>query len=147
MMSMTHLHARMLTLLVLLGVTQHLQAASFHVPKAYLAGGGAAVGDFNGDGKPDVAATNSNSNTVSILIGDGDGTLQDPVNYVVTTVAGAYPGAIVAGDFNGDGKLDLAVLISVYKVNGFGYSRIAVLLGNGDGTFRPPITTYLTTVD
>ncbi len=85
-------------------------------------------GDFNGDGKFDLAVANANSNTVSILIGNGDGTFQSAVNYP----AGNDPVALVAGDFNGDGKLDLAV------VNGGEFGTVSILLGVGDGTFQPP---------
>ena len=85
---------------------------------------GIAVGDFNGDGKIDLAVTNEGDNTVSILLGNGDGTFRSQ-----TTVAtGLAPDAIVAGDFNGDGKLDLAV-------TNFTDNTISILLGNGDGTF------------
>jgi len=64
-----------------------------------------AVGDFNGDGKLDLAVTNQGDNTVSILLGNGDGTFQSQT----TLPTGLAPDAIVAGDFKGDGKLDLAV--------------------------------------
>lgn len=83
-----------------------------------------AVGDFNGDGKLDLAATNEGDNTVSILLGNGDGTFQSQT----TVPTGVAPDAIVAGDFNGDGKLDLAVA-------NFTDNTISILLGNGDGTF------------
>src|SRR5260370_24124804 len=56
----------------------------------------AVVGDFNGDGKPDIAVTNSSSNTVSILLGKGDGTFQAPVTYTT----GTAPVSAVIGDFN-----------------------------------------------
>jgi hypothetical protein len=62
-----------------------------------------AVGDFNGDGKLDLVTANSGSNTVSILLGNGDGTFQSAVSYGV----GTAPSSVAAGDFNGDGKLDL----------------------------------------
>lgn len=141
---MMHRHGRILALFVLFWVAAHVEAASFHVPKAYLSGnnGGAAVADFNGDGKADVAAANGNSNTVSILLGNGDGSLQNAVNYVVSTGTGASPISVVARDFNGDGKLDLAVLINSPSSD----SNITVLLGNGDGTFQPPIALYLPTI-
>ncbi len=83
----------------------------------------AATGDFNGDGKADVAIANFSSGTVSVMLGNGDGTLQPAVKYAV----GAEPLAIVVADFNGDGKLDLAVAST-----GGGTS---LLKGNGDGTF------------
>ncbi|MGP0064186.1 MAG: beta strand repeat-containing protein, partial [Isosphaeraceae bacterium] len=86
------------------------------------------AGDFAGNGKLDLAVANEDSNTVSILIGNGDGTFQSAVNYP----AGNDPVAIVAGDFNGGGKVDLAV------VNGGPYGTVSILLGNGDGTFQAP---------
>jgi FG-GAP-like repeat len=138
---MVHLRQRLLTLLVLLGVASLAEAASFLAPQAYLPGGGTgAVADFNGDGKPDVAAGNNNT-TVSILLGNGNGTLQEPVNYVVSTVSGDIVWNIVAGDFNGDGKIDLAVLVANTINNSEVSANLVVLLGNGDGTFQPPITT------
>ena len=85
-----------------------------------------AVGDFNGDGKPDLAVTNANS-SISVLLGNGDGTFQAAVNYGV----GSGSSSVAVGDFNGDGKLDLAVAN--------GNSSISVLLGNGDGTFQAAV--------
>jgi hypothetical protein len=87
------------------------------------------AGDFNGDGILDLAVSNQMGNSVSILLGNGDGTFKTHVDYPT----GTYPGTIVTGDFNGDGKLDLAV------VNGGGDATVSVLLGNGDGTFQPKI--------
>jgi hypothetical protein len=91
--------------------------------------------DFNGDGILDLAVVNSNwqqpgpAGSVSILAGSGDGTFQAAVNYPV----GAYPQALVAGDFNGDGNLDLAVSNIAYP--GTGWS-LSLLLGKGDGSFQ-----------
>ena len=87
------------------------------------------AGDFNGDGRLDLAIANGESNTVSVLLGNGDGGFQPQVTYPV----GSDPDSIVAGDFNGDGRLDLAV------ANG-GSNNVSVLLGNGDGTFQPQVT-------
>ena len=87
-----------------------------------------ATGDFNGDAKLDLAVTNSADNTVSVLLGNGNGTFQPRVDYAT----GARPTSVVVADFNGDGKLDLAI------TNGSGNS-VSVLLGNGDGTFRPHV--------
>ena len=63
------------------------------------------AGDWNGDGKADLAVANADSNNVSILLGKGDGTFLAAVNYA----AGKGPTSVTAGDWNGDGKLDLAV--------------------------------------
>src|ERR1700682_6110857 len=82
-----------------------------------------AVGDFNGDGYVDLAATTTNG--VSVLLGNGDGTLQSAVNYS----AGSTTRFVAVGDFNGDGKADLAVA-NYYSAN------VSILLGNGDGTFQ-----------
>ena len=96
-----------------------------------------AVGDFNGDGIPDLAVADSGvyptySGTVSILLGKGDGTFQAAVNYA----AGRQPVSVAVGDFNGDGKLDLAVANYGDYFHGSG-SGVSVLLGNGNGTFQP----------
>jgi hypothetical protein len=87
-----------------------------------------AVGDFNGDGKLDVAAINS-TNAVSIFLGNGDGSFAAPAQYPTGPMMLSPPyHNVLVGDFNGDGKPDLAVATD----NG-----IAVLLGNGNGTFQP----------
>jgi hypothetical protein len=84
---------------------------------------GIAEGDFNGDGKMDLAICNSSSNTVSIFLGNGDGT------FTAGTALSAGlsdPRQIVAGDFNGDGKIDLAVA---------NLNTVSIFLGTGSGTF------------
>lgn len=87
-----------------------------------------AVGDFDGDGKLDVAVANPGGGTVGILLGKGDGTFQSPVYYTVGQ--GTSNSELAVADFNGDGELDLVV--SNDRSN-----NVSVLLGNGDGTFRP----------
>jgi hypothetical protein len=81
------------------------------------------VDDFNGDGKPDLAVANRGSNTVSILLGNGDGTFKAAVNYSVSS-----PQSIATDDFDRDGNKDLAVARG--SDNG-----ISILFGNADGTF------------
>jgi hypothetical protein len=88
-----------------------------------------SAGDFNGDGYLDLAALNTDSNTLSVLLGNGDDTFKPPRTFKV----GSRPVSIVSGDFNDDGHLDLATL------NG-GDDTASVLLGDGDGTFRPQVT-------
>jgi hypothetical protein len=92
------------------------------------------VGDFNGDGKPDLAVANAlpdldGNYTVSILLNNGDGTFQDYSDPIV----GAKPRSLVAGHFTNSGHLDLAV---VDHVDTYAISHVGILLGNGDGTFR-----------
>ena len=98
--------------------------------------GRAAVGDLNGDGKPDLAMTVGDG--VSVLVGNGDGTFQSFVKYGIKSQLGFNPTGVTIGDFNGDSKLDLAVTWIGYQ-----YSVVAILLGAGDGTF-PTETDYPT---
>src|SRR5262245_25276842 len=72
-----------------------------------------AVGDFNGDGKPDLAVANQNSNNVTIRLGDGTGAFPDAKSSTVG--AGSFPRSVAVGDFNGDGKPDLAVANDVFN--------------------------------
>ncbi len=84
-------------------------------------------GDFNGDGKQDLATADQYSSQVSVLLGNGDGTFQGHVEYA--GASGGAPVALATADLNGDGHLDLVVVN--YKTN-----NVSVLLGNGDGTFK-----------
>ena len=84
-----------------------------------------AVGDFNGDGRPDLAVANEFSYNVAVFLGTGDGTFQ-PARFFATD-RGAL--AVSVGDVNGDGRQDLAVA-------NYGSTTVSVLVGNGDGTFQ-----------
>ena len=86
------------------------------------------IGDFNRDGKADLASTNVASNSVSIRLGTGSGTFTTGSGYGV----GSVPLAVTTADFNGDAKLDLAVANS-------GSHNVSILLGNGDGTFQSAV--------
>jgi Bacterial Ig-like domain (group 3)/FG-GAP-like repeat len=94
-----------------------------------------AVADLNGDGKLDVVATNYENPGLTVWLGNGDGTFQ-----AATTIslAGFFSStnSVAIGDLNGDGIPDLAVAQSA--VGGEGYGAVAILLGNGDGTFQSP---------
>ncbi len=103
-----------------------------------------AVADFNGDGKADLAVTDSNSSSLAILLGNGDGTFQSPVTYSAGS-AGYMTNYVAVGDFNGDGKTDLAV--SVEAIQFPGNASVAVLLGNGDGTFAPAVSYLVISVN
>ncbi len=88
-----------------------------------------AVGDFNGDGKMDLAVANVVSDNVSILLSNGDGTFTQSASPVPV---GVFPISIAAGDFNGDGKLDLVTSNTASQ-------NLTILLGNGDGTFTASV--------
>lgn len=93
------------------------------------------IGDFNGDGKLDLIVANEASSTLSVFLGNGDGTF-NPQPIVTNLSPGQYPTALAIGDFNGDKKLDVAVLLSLPLQGSY---AIAVLLGNGDGSFQPAV--------
>lgn len=113
---------------------------TFQEPTAYATGpepSSVVAADFNRDSKPDLAVANSGSplngvgpGLVSVLLNNGDGTFVSKVDYVTSQ----NPVSVVAGDFHGDGKLDLALATNLDI-----YGRVSVLDGNGDGTFQSNI--------
>ena len=103
------------------------QGISTNVPTPTSVG----FGDFNGDGKIDMAVTDANNNAVTIFLNNGDGTFKESANYN----AGGNPSQVRVADLNGDGKPDLVVGFAGNNgPNGF-----SVLIGNGDGTFKPAV--------
>ncbi len=84
-----------------------------------------AIGDFNGDGIPDLAVANLNENDLTILLGNGDGSFTASASFPFTSIGPAF---VAVGDFNNDNKPDLVVANS-------GAASLTILLGNGDGTF------------
>lgn len=115
---------------------------AFAAPVSYPAGPGAnsiAIADFNGDGNPDIVIANqgifgdTTAQNIEFLLGKGDGAFS--IGTYIPLI-GLYPTTVVAADFNGDGRLDIAV--SLESAPG-GQFAVAVLLGNGDGTFQLPV--------
>lgn len=101
-----------------------------------------AIGDVNGDGKSDLAVANFDNSvdevpwapgTVSVLLGNGDGTFQAQTTYPT----GAGTVSVAIGDFTGDGRADLAVIGSGTQPDSTSPSTVTILIGNGDGTFQP----------
>jgi len=90
---------------------------------------GPAIGDFNGDGRPDYAVP-TNSGPIVILLGNGNGTFT--AGTPLTPASPFEPTSVVVDDFNGDGNQDLAVLSAA------GVGSVNIYLGNGDGTFQAP---------
>ena len=88
------------------------------------------VGDFNADGKDDLAVANSDSDNVGVLLGNGAGGFAAAVTYAS---GGSSPYSVTVGDFNADGKTDLAVA-------NYGSDNVGVLLGNGAGGFAAAVT-------
>jgi hypothetical protein len=96
-----------------------------------------ATGDFSGNGNLGVAVLNQGSDSITVLPGNGDGTFQQSVTLPLPPNSG--PTSILAADFNGDGRVDLAVTDSTLDVEPAGqlFGAVSIFLNNGDGTFQP----------
>ena len=133
---------------ILIALTaQALTPPPLFFPKVTYPSGGVlpqsvAVADLNGDGKPDLVVANGSSNSIGVLLGNGDGTFQRVATY---GSGGVDPQSVAIADVNGDGKPDLLVAncgptgsssCGGSTLNGV----VSVLLGSGDGTFQPAVS-------
>ena len=98
----------------------------------------AGVYDFNGDGKLDIAVLNNGGGTadggISILVGNGDGTFRAAKTFDLGVTV---PTSFAVADFNGDGKLDIAVALPTATAFSCSGASVSIFFGNGDGTFQP----------
>lgn len=120
----------LVTVLIALIQSAPVFAQSFASPTNYAVGThpyDGALGDFNGDGKPDLAVANNGTSNISVLLGNGDGTFGTKTDYDV----GQQAYGVVITDLNSDGKLDIVAETSFSLTEG-----VSVLLGNGNGSFQ-----------
>ncbi|HSS98430.1 MAG TPA: VCBS repeat-containing protein [Terriglobales bacterium] len=132
------MYIRTLVSLALLAITltSLTSAETFSSPVNYDSAGfgptSVALGDLNHDHHLDIVATNQNSATISVLLGNGDGTFQPAVTYS----SGQSPFYVILADFTRDGNLDAAVANRIDS----GAATVSIMLGNGAGGFQSPVS-------
>jgi len=133
---------------VLASGTSQLYAAAVTYPSGGTLARGIATADVNGDGKTDILVINgdqfvtSHVSTFGVLLGKGDGTFQPAVAYQAGGYSELDATSLTVGDVNGDGKVDVVAGLCNCS-EGVNAPEIGVSLGNGDGTFQPPVTYHL----
>jgi hypothetical protein len=110
---------------------------AFATPINFATGGVAPTNvqtaDLNGDGKLDLVIANRTSNNIAVLFGNGDGTFQAPVSYVLNS--GTFPSAVAVADVNNDGKADIEVANALVGTSG---GTVSIFLNQGNGIFSSP---------
>ena len=124
------LRALFLTIAMSLSVASVFAQSSTFARTDYPFIGQQVVGDFNGDGRPDLAGQAYLVQAVTVRLNNGNGTFGAVVNYPLP----AWPQDVAVGDFNGDFRLDLVVTYNDPQIS------VSLLTGNADGTFNAPVT-------
>ena len=124
------LRAFFLTLAMSLSVASVFAQSPTFARSDYPFIGQQVVGDFNGDGRPDLAGQAYLVQAVTVRLNNGNGTFGAVVDYPLP----AWPQDVAVGDFNGDGRLDLVVTYNDPQIS------VSLLTGRGDGTFNVPVT-------